>query len=108
MSNSELGGLFGQMKNIQQSMKLLQEEMEALKVEGSAGGGMVTVTVSGKNELLSVVIDPEIIDKEEAEMLQDLIVAAINQAREKVNQAQSEKMSALTGGMSLPGLNLPF
>jgi len=63
---------------------------------------------TAKNEIVSVVIDPEVVDKEDVEMLQDLIVAAVNQAREKVQEMQSEKMSGLTGGMNIPGLNLPF
>ena len=69
---------------------------------------MIKVVANGKNEIVSVVIDPEVVDKEDVEMLQDLIVAAVNQAREKVQEMQSEKMSGLTGGMNIPGLNLPF
>ena len=102
-------GNIGQMlKQLQSKMQEVQTELESTEVEGSSGGGMVKVVANGKNEILSVVIDPEVVDKEDVEMLQDLIVAAVNQAREKVQEMQSEKMSGLTGGMNIPGLNLPF
>jgi DNA-binding YbaB/EbfC family protein len=77
-------------------------------VEATSGGGMVKVVANGKNEIVSIKIDPEVVDKNDVEMLQDLIVAAVNQCREKVQEMQNEKMSALTGGLNIPGLNLPF
>ena len=97
-----------QMQQLQSKMQEVQTELESTEVEASSGGGMVKVVANGKNEIMSVVIDPEVVDKEDVEMLQDLIVAAVNQAREKVQEMQSEKMSGLTGGMNIPGLNLPF
>ena len=69
---------------------------------------MVSVRMNGNKQLLSIQIDPEVLSGGDGEMLQDLIVAAVNQAREKVQEMQSEQMSSLTGGLNLPGLNLPF
>ena len=108
MNKENIGQMLKQMQQLQSKMQEVQTELESTKVEGSSGGGMVKVVANGKNEIVSVVIDPEVVDKDEVEMLQDLIVAAVNQAREKVQEMQSEKMSGLTGGMNIPGLNLPF
>lgn len=108
MKMGDIGGLLKQMQQMQSKVDELQKEMEALQVEGSAGGGMVTATCNGKHELISVIIDPEVIDPQDPDMLQDLIVAAVNQARQKASEAQSEKMSELTGGLNIPGLTLPF
>ncbi len=108
MNKGNIGQMLKQMQQLQSKMQEVQTELESTEVEGSSGGGMVKVVANGKNEILSVVIDPEVVDKEDVEMLQDLIVAAVNQAREKVQEMQSEKMSGLTGGMNIPGLNLPF
>jgi len=69
---------------------------------------MVTAIVNGKQDLLEIKIDPEVVDPEDVEMLQDLIVAAVNQARQKAQELQSEQMSGLTGGLNIPGMNLPF
>ncbi|MCH7690385.1 MAG: YbaB/EbfC family nucleoid-associated protein [candidate division Zixibacteria bacterium] len=108
MNKGNIGQMLKQMQQLQSKMQEVQTELESTEVEGSSGGGMVKVVANGKNEIMSVVIDPEVVDKEDVEMLQDLIVAAVNQAREKVQEMQSEKMSGLTGGMNIPGLNLPF
>ncbi|MCH7947647.1 MAG: YbaB/EbfC family nucleoid-associated protein [candidate division Zixibacteria bacterium] len=108
MNKGNIGQMLKQMQQLQSKMQEVQTELESSKVEGSSGGGMVKVVANGKNEIVSVVIDPEVVDKDDVEMLQDLIVAAVNQAREKVQEMQSEKMSGLTGGMNIPGLNLPF
>jgi DNA-binding YbaB/EbfC family protein len=108
MSKGGLGNMMKQMQQMQAKMEEMQAELEAAEVEASAGGGMVKVLTNGKNEVLSVIIDPEVVDKEDIEMLQDLVVAAVNQAREKVQEMQSEQMSSLTGGLNIPGLNLPF
>lgn len=105
------GGLGDMMKQVQQmqaKMADLQEELEQQEVEGTAGGGMVKVVANGKGDILSVTIDPEVVDPEEIDMLQDLVLAAFNQAREKSQEIQSEKMGKLTGGLSIPGMNLPF
>mgnify|MGYP001413714465 CR=1 FL=1 len=97
-----------QVQQMQAKMEKIQAELEEAQVEGSAGGGMVKVIVNGKQDIVSMAIDPEVVDKDEVEMLQDLIIAAINQAKQKAQELQTEKMSALTGGLNIPGLNLPF
>jgi DNA-binding YbaB/EbfC family protein len=90
------------MKQAQQMQDRLQKQMAELKVEGNAGGGMVTVLVNGAKQVQSLTIDPEVVSKEDVEMLQDLIVAAINDAQRKVDEEMAEKM----GGMLPPGLKL--
>jgi DNA-binding YbaB/EbfC family protein len=108
MGKGGLGDMMKQVQMMQAKMEELQAELEKAEVEGSAGGGMVKCVVNGKGDLRSLTIDPEVVDPEEIEMLQDLIVAAINQAKEKAQEMQSEQMSSLTGGLNLPGMNLPF
>lgn len=103
-----LGDMMKQVQKMQARMAEVQEELATLTVEGSAGGGMVKVTANGRQEILSLTISPEVINPDEAEMLQDLVLAAVNQAREKAQELQSAKMSAVTGGLNIPGLNLPF
>jgi nucleoid-associated protein EbfC len=90
------------MKQAQQMQERLQREMADLKVEGNAGGGMVTVIVNGAKQIHSLKIDPEVVSKDDVEMLQDLIVAAINDAQRKADEAMSQKM----GGMLPPGFKL--
>ena len=90
------------MKQAQQMQDRLQKQMAELKVEGNAGGGMVTVLVNGAKQVQSLTIDPEVVSKEDVEMLQDLIVAAMNDAQRKVDEEMAEKM----GGMLPPGLKL--
>ncbi len=108
MSRSDMGSMMKQLQKMQAKMQEMQAELENATVEASSGGGMVKVVANGKHDIISITIDPEVVDKDDVEMLQDLIVAAINQAREKVQEMQSEQMSKLTGGLSIPGLNLPF
>ncbi|UCD64841.1 MAG: YbaB/EbfC family nucleoid-associated protein [Candidatus Zixiibacteriota bacterium] len=108
MSKGGLGNMMKQFQQMQAKMAQIQAELEETEVEGTAGGGMVKVLINGKMDISSITIDPEVVDPDDVEMLQDLIVAAINQAKEKARQIQSEKMSALTGGINIPGLNLPF
>lgn len=103
-----LGDMMKQVQKMQAKMEEMQAQLEQATVEGSAGGGMVKVTTNGKHEVLSIVIDPEVVNKDDIEMLQDLVLAAVNQARQKVQELQSEQMANLTGGMKIPGLNLPF
>ena len=91
------------MKQAQQMQERLQKQMAEMKVEATAGGGMVTVVMSGSKQLLSLKIDPEVVSKEDVEMLQDLIVAAINDAHRKADEEMSQKM----GGMLPPGMKLP-
>jgi len=93
------------MQQAQQMQERLQKQMAEMKVEATAGGGMVTVTVSGNKQLLSVVLDPEVVSKDDLEMLQDLIVAAVNDAHRKVDEGIAAQMQGfLPGGMKLPGL----
>ena len=91
------------MKQAQQMQERLQREMTGLRVEGNAGGGMVTVVVNGGKQVQSITIDPEVVSKEDVGMLQDLIVAAINDAHRKADEAMAQTM----GGMLPPGMKLP-
>jgi len=108
MSKGGLGNMMKQVQQMQAKMAEMQAQLEQAEIEGSAGGGMVKVVVNGKNEIRSIAIDPEVVNRDDVEMLQDLIVAALNQAREKSQEIQQQQMASLTGGLSLPGLNLPF
>jgi len=92
------------MQQAQQMQDKLQRQMGEMVVEGAAGGGMVTVTCNGHKAMRSIKIDPEAVSKDDVEMLQDLVLAAINDAHRKVDEALSQQMSALTGGMKIPGL----
>jgi DNA-binding YbaB/EbfC family protein len=101
MSMANLQRMAAQM---QQEMARVQGELEAAVVEGSAGGGAVTATVTGKQEVVSVTLDPSAVDPEDVEMLQDLIVAAVNDALGNARSMAEEKMAAVTGGLQIPGL----
>ncbi len=92
------------MKQAQQMQDRLQKQMAELRVEATAGGGMVSVLMSGQKQLLSLKIDPEVVSKDDVEMLQDLIVAAINDAQRKVDEALSQQLGGLMGGMKIPGM----
>ena len=92
------------MKQAQQMQERLQKQMAELRIEATAGGGMVTVVVNGAKQLQSITIDPEVVSKEEVEMLQDLILAAVNDAHRKADEAMSEKMGGMMGGLKIPGL----
>ena len=93
-----------QAQQLQKQMAKLQEEIENSKVENSVGGGVVKVVVTGKMIVESIEIDPEVLDSEDVEMLQDLVQTAINGAIEKAQEFASTKMGALTGGWNIPGL----
>ncbi len=99
-----MGDLMKQAKAMQERLTNLQEEVGARTVEASAGGGMVTAKVNGKLQVLSVTIDPEILRADDREMLQDLVVAAVNEALRKAQAMMAEEMSKLTGGLRIPGL----
>jgi DNA-binding YbaB/EbfC family protein len=99
-----LGDLMKQAQKLQAKMAELQEELAGKTVEATAGGGMVTVVVNGKQELVSLKIDPEVVNREEIEMLQDLIIAAANEGIRRAQQIWAEEMKKLTGGMAIPGL----
>ena len=105
------GGMPGNMNNMlkqaqkmQQDMLRAQQEIEEKEVEASSGGGAVTVKVSGKKELLSIKISPDVIDADDVEMLEDLVVAAVNEGMRKAEEISSQQMSKITGGMNIPGL----
>lgn len=108
MGKGGLGNMMKQVQQMQAKMEAMQAEIAEKEVEGTAGGGMVKVLINGKNEILSVTIDSEVVDKDDIEMLQDLVTAAVNQAYQKIQELQSEMMSSITGGMNIPGMNLPF
>ncbi|CAN5670080.1 YbaB/EbfC family nucleoid-associated protein [soil metagenome] len=92
------------MQQMQNKMAKIQEELEDTNVEGTAGGGVVTATANGQRALLSVKIDPSAVDPDDVEMLEDLILAAVQDAMEKASALAEDKMGALTGGMKIPGL----
>lgn len=93
------------MKQAQEMQARLQQQMTALRVDGTAGGGMVTVTMSGDKKVHAVRIDPEVVSKDDVEMLQDLIVVAIGDAARKVDDEMGRSMSGMMGGMKIPGLS---
>ena len=104
-----LNQMLKQAQEMQQKMEELQRELEAMEVTGNAGGGLVRVTLNGKGVLKEIKIDPSLFKEEEQEVVEDLIVAAHNEAKEKVETRGKEEMAALTGGFSLPsGMKLPF
>lgn len=99
-----LGNILRQAQKIQERMARLQEEMGERRVEATSGGGMVRAVANGRQELLSIEIDPEILSNEDREMVQDLVVAAVNEALRKARELVAEEMSKLTGGLNIPGL----
>lgn len=102
-----LGQMMKQAQEMQEKMQRLQEQLAETEVSGAAGGGMVTVTMNGKGEVRGVKIDPSLVDPSEVEVLEDLIVAAANDAKAKIEAHVQERMSELTGGLQLPpGFNL--
>ena len=92
------------MKQAQQMQERMQKQMEEMRIEATAGGGMVTVVINGSKQVQSLKIDPEAVSKEDVEMLQDLILAAINDAQRKVDEALQKQMSGMFGGMKIPGM----
>ena len=99
-----LGDMMKQAQKLQAKMAELQEELAGKTVEATAGGGMVSVLINGRQEIVSITIDPEVVDPQEIEMLQDLIIAAVNEGIRRAQQIWAEEMKKLTGGMSIPGL----
>jgi DNA-binding YbaB/EbfC family protein len=103
----DLMGMMGQMKNLQAKMEEMQAEMDATLVEGRAGGGMVTITLTAKGALKAISIDPSLMVADEKDILEDLVIAAHADARSRIEAVMAEKMKALTGGLPLPpGLKL--
>lgn len=104
-----LAGLMKQAQQMQSKMQEMQTKLEAMEIIGEAGAGLVQVTLNGKSDLRKITIDPKIIDPADAEMLQDLILAAHRDAKSKIEAASAEEMQKVTGGMQLPpGMKLPF
>lgn len=104
-----LGALMKQAQEMQAKMGEMQAKLADLEVEGSSGGGMVTVTLSGKSDMRRIKIDPSLLKPEDAEVVEDLIVAATNDARARLEVQMKDEMSTVTGGLELPaGLKLPF
>jgi DNA-binding YbaB/EbfC family protein len=95
-----------QAQQMQQEMLRIQQELATKTVEASSGGGMVTVVVNGRQELVSISIEPNVIDPDDAEMLQDLIMAAVNEGLAKSQDMVKEEMAKVTGGLSIPGLSM--
>ncbi len=98
------GGMLKQAQKLQADLARLQEELGNRTVEGTAGGGMVKARATGKQEILSIEIEKEVVDPEDLEMLQDLVTAAVNEALRKARELAAEEMGKLTGGVGIPGL----
>jgi DNA-binding YbaB/EbfC family protein len=101
-----MGDIMKQVQKMQAKMEEVQAELEDERVEGTAGGGMVKVVANGQQMVVEVKIEKEVVDPDDVEMLEDLIVAAVNQAQQKAQELAAEKMGGLTGGMKIPGM--PF
>ncbi|HEX9776523.1 MAG TPA: YbaB/EbfC family nucleoid-associated protein [Geopsychrobacteraceae bacterium] len=99
-----LGNIMKQAQQMQQKIARLQQELEGREVEATAGGGMVTAVVNGKQQLLSLKIEKAVVDPEDVEMLEDLVTAAINEALKQSQEMMQAEMGKVTGGMNLPGL----
>lgn len=105
----DLMGMMGKVKEMQEKMGDMQEQVAALEVEGASGGGMVTVKLNGKGVMLGLSIDPSLFKEDDAEILEDLIVAAHNDAKGKADAVMAEKTAELTAGLPIPpGMKLPF
>ena len=98
------GNLARMAQQMQAEMARVQDELERTTLEGSAGGGAVKAVVTGKQELVSVTIDPAVVDPDDVEMLQDLVTAAVNEALRSARQQAEQKLAAVTGGLRIPGL----
>jgi DNA-binding YbaB/EbfC family protein len=100
------GNIMKEAQKLQAQMAAMQEEVAKKKVDATAGGGMVTVQANGKQELLSIKIDPEVINKDDAQMLEDLVLAACNEALRKSRELVQQELGKLTGGLKIPGLGM--
>ncbi|HMA75912.1 MAG TPA: YbaB/EbfC family nucleoid-associated protein [Candidatus Krumholzibacteriaceae bacterium] len=100
----DMGKFLKQAQQVQQKIARIQEELSDEVVEATAGGGMVKVAMNGSHEVVSISIDPEVVDPEDIEMLEELIVAAVNEARSEVEDMIKQRMGSITGGISIPGL----
>lgn len=106
MKMGNMASQFGMIQKMQKEMEKIQDALEDMTVEAAAGGGMVTAVMNGKQKLVSLKIDPEVVDAQDVEMLEDLVTAAVNQALDKSREMSQEQMQKVAGGM-LGGLNIP-
>jgi DNA-binding YbaB/EbfC family protein len=104
MNMKGMGNMMKQAQKLQNKMMKLQEELGSKTIEASSGGGMVKVVANGKQQIVSIAIEKEVVDPEDVEMLQDLVLAAVNDALTKSQEMVSQEMGKLTGGMNIPGL----
>ena len=104
MGGANMNNMIKQAQKMQQNMLKMQEEMEQSEFEATSGGGAVTVKMSGKKELTALSIKPEAVDPDDVEMLEDLILTAVNEVIKKVDNASASKMSSITGGLNIPGM----
>lgn len=104
MMPGNMNGLMKQAQKMQQDMQKMQEDLENKELEASVGGGAVTVKVNGKKEVIDIQIKPEVVDPDDIEMLQDLVLSAVNEALRSVDDLQSSQMNKITGGLNIPGL----
>ena len=100
----QFNDMIRQAQLLQEKLAKVQEEAAKKTVEATAGGGMVTVVANGKQEILSIKIDPEVVNPNDVDMLQDLILAAVNEARRRAQELMADQMKAITGGLQIPGL----
>lgn len=101
---ANMNNMMKQVKKMQEQMEKAQQDIEEKEFESTSGGGVVSATVNGKKEVIAIKIDPDVIDPEDSEMLEDLIIAAINDAMKKADEYSGETMGKLTGGLNIPGL----
>lgn len=99
-----MAGMMKQVQKMQQDMQKMQEELELREVQATSGGGAVTVVATGKKNIVSIKINPEAVDEDDVEMLEDLILAAVNEALRNADEMVTSEMSKITGGMNIPGL----
>ena len=104
MARGGIGNIMKQAQQMQRKMAEMQQELEEKHVEASSGGGMVTATVNGKQEIVGLKIDPTAVDPEDVEMLQDLVTAAVNEAIKQSQKMAQDEMAKITGGLNIPGL----
>lgn len=99
-----MGNMMKQVQKMQKDMTKMQEELENKEVDSTAGGGAIKVVANGKKQIISISISPEVVDSEDVEMLEDLVLTAVNQALDKADDLVNSSMSKVTGGMNIPGL----
>ena len=107
MNKLGMGSILKQAQKMQENLAKAQENLSQIKVEGSAGGGMIKATANGNKEIISVEIDPQVINKDEKDILEDLVVAAVNKALGSAAKMAEEEMAKVTKGMLPPGMNIP-